>query len=251
MKLLSKQNILCSRGFWQRTKSWWTTDTNHKISARSLPLFTLSPVHTGATVAETGDKSATKSTVAIMVDFLADMFNFVARFGNKSASTWIWQLVVFSFVADTVNFVASVYTAKATRSDPTVLNSTLSPVYTRPKRHGPVRPCWIQLCCQCGWPRRGHESMTPLLLLSLTKVFLSRWNSVLLSHGTSYESGFCRTSYRYLLTSIQLNNCLQPVITLSQWHFYWRPLYTAAGKEYLTKRQFIFRHVGSSAFSQL
>ena len=68
------------------------------------------------TVAETGNKSATKSTVAGTV-------HFVAGFGNKSATTWIRQLVAvdfvadtFKFVADTVDFVASVYGAQATRS---------------------------------------------------------------------------------------------------------------------------------------
>ena len=65
-----------------------------------------------STVAETGDKSATKSTVAVHVDF----------------------------VADTVDFVASVYGPKqhgrlcrlSTKS--TVLNSTLLPVCTGLKR---------------------------------------------------------------------------------------------------------------------
>jgi len=51
---------------------------------------------TKSTVAETGDKSATKSTVADTVDFVADKFNFVvdtigfvasASFGDKSATT--------------------------------------------------------------------------------------------------------------------------------------------------------------------
>jgi len=72
--------------------------------------------------AETGNKSATKSTVADTVDFVADIVDFVASFGNKSATTWIQQLVAVDFVADTVNFVvdtvdfvASVYGAKATR----------------------------------------------------------------------------------------------------------------------------------------
>jgi len=72
------------------------------------------------TVAETGNKSATKSTVAGTVHFVV---NFVAGFGNKSATTWIRQLVAvdfvadtFKFVADTVDFVASVYGAQATRS---------------------------------------------------------------------------------------------------------------------------------------
>jgi len=65
-------------------------------------------------------KLATKSTVANTVDF-------VAGFGNKSATTLIRQLVAVDFVADTVNsvadtvdFVARVYGAKATLS-------TLSP----------------------------------------------------------------------------------------------------------------------------
>jgi len=43
--------------------------------------------YTLATVAETGDKSATKSTVADAVDFAADTINFVAGFGDKSATT--------------------------------------------------------------------------------------------------------------------------------------------------------------------
>ena len=39
------------------------------------------------TVAETRDKSATKSTVTDTVDFVADTVNFVTGFGNKSAIT--------------------------------------------------------------------------------------------------------------------------------------------------------------------
>jgi len=61
-----------------------------------------------STVAETGNKSATKSTVADTVDF-------VTGFANKSATTWIRQLVAVDLVADRVDFVASVYGAKATR----------------------------------------------------------------------------------------------------------------------------------------
>jgi len=39
------------------------------------------------TVAETGDKSATKSTVADTADLLADTIDIVAGFGDKSATT--------------------------------------------------------------------------------------------------------------------------------------------------------------------
>jgi len=42
---------------------------------------------TQLTVAETGNKLATKSTVADMVNFVADIIDFVASFGNKSATT--------------------------------------------------------------------------------------------------------------------------------------------------------------------
>jgi len=70
---------------------------------------------TKSTVVETGDKSATKSTVAYTIDF-------VASFGNKSARTWIRPLVAVDtvansvdFFADMVDFVTSVYGAKATR----------------------------------------------------------------------------------------------------------------------------------------
>jgi len=52
--------------------------------------------------------SATKSTVADSVDFVADTVDFVAGFGNKSATTWIWQLVAVDIVA---NYVANVYWA--------------------------------------------------------------------------------------------------------------------------------------------
>jgi len=54
---------------------------------------------TKSTVAETGDKSATKSTVADTVDF-------VAGFGDKSATTGIRQLVAVDIVANSVDFVA-------------------------------------------------------------------------------------------------------------------------------------------------
>ena len=40
-----------------------------------------------STVAETCNKSATKSTVADTVDFVANTVDFVAGFGNKSATT--------------------------------------------------------------------------------------------------------------------------------------------------------------------
>ena len=77
-----------------------------------LPHWKLKPkdrytLATKTTVAETRDKSATKSTVTDTVDFVADTVNFVTGFGNKSAITWIWQLV------DHVqfNFVTSVYRA--------------------------------------------------------------------------------------------------------------------------------------------
>ena len=53
------------------------------------------------------------------VDFVADTVDFAASFGNKSATTWIRQLVAVDFIADTANFAASVYGAKATR--PTLL----------------------------------------------------------------------------------------------------------------------------------
>ena len=68
----------------------------------------LSPIHTGDKVefntVETSNKLATKSTVA-------DTVNFVAGFDNKSATTWIRQFVAVDFVADTVDFVTSVYGA--------------------------------------------------------------------------------------------------------------------------------------------
>jgi len=49
-------------------------------------------------------------------NFVAATFNFFASFDNKSATTWIRQFVAVDFVADTVDFVATVYGAKATRS---------------------------------------------------------------------------------------------------------------------------------------
>jgi len=89
----------------------------------------ISPVHTGDKVefntvdfVESPLLSATKSTVA-------DTVNFVAGFGNKSATTWIRQFVAvdfvadtFNFVVDTFNFVASVYGVKATRSTMSTFN---------------------------------------------------------------------------------------------------------------------------------
>jgi len=58
---------------------------------------------------------ATKSSVD-------DMVNFVAGFGNKSATARIRQLDAVDFVADTVDFVATVYGAKATRSTLSTFN---------------------------------------------------------------------------------------------------------------------------------
>ena len=48
---------------------------------------------------ETGNKSATKSTVVDTVDY-------IAGFSKKSATTWIRQFAAVDFVADTVDFVA-------------------------------------------------------------------------------------------------------------------------------------------------
>jgi len=66
-----------------------STRTNHvKLVVRQSKLIwsaktdTLSPVHTGDK-GRTGNKSATKSTVADTVDFVTDMVDFVAGFGNK------------------------------------------------------------------------------------------------------------------------------------------------------------------------
>jgi len=74
--------------------TWGTTKCVYRI---------LSPVHTGNKV------------VFNTVDFVEPAtnqqqswtFNFVASFGNKSATTWIQQLVAVDFVADTINFVAN------------------------------------------------------------------------------------------------------------------------------------------------
>ena len=41
------------------------------------------------------------------MDFAADTVDFIAGFGDKSATTWIWQLVTVDTVADTVDFVGS------------------------------------------------------------------------------------------------------------------------------------------------
>ena len=62
-----------------------------------------------STVAETGNKSATESTVADTVDF-------VAGFGNKSATTWIRQLVAVDIVANSVDFVARMLNVLSTLS---------------------------------------------------------------------------------------------------------------------------------------
>jgi len=45
------------------------------------------------------------------VNFVADAVDFVASFGNKSATNRIWQFVAVDFVVDTVDSVASVYGA--------------------------------------------------------------------------------------------------------------------------------------------
>jgi len=42
-----------------------------------------------------------------MLDFVADTVAFVAGFGDKSAITWIRQLVAVNIVANSVDFVAS------------------------------------------------------------------------------------------------------------------------------------------------
>jgi len=40
-----------------------------------------------------------------MIDFIADTVDFVAGFGDKSATTWIWQLVAVDIVTNLVDFV--------------------------------------------------------------------------------------------------------------------------------------------------
>ena len=78
-----------------------------------------------STVAETGSNSAQSQLLSYTFNFVADTCNFVAGSGNKSATTWIRQLVVVDFVADMVDFVASVYDFPQSR------------------------PCWIRLCRWC------------------------------------------------------------------------------------------------------
>jgi len=55
---------------------------------------------TKSTIAKTGDKSATKSTVADTVNFVVDTVDFVFGFGDKSATTWIRKLVAVDIVAN-------------------------------------------------------------------------------------------------------------------------------------------------------
>ena len=59
-----------------------------------------------STVAETSNKSATKSTVADTVNFVADKVNFVADKVNFVADTVNFVADKVNFVADKVNFVA-------------------------------------------------------------------------------------------------------------------------------------------------
>jgi len=65
----------------------------HWLQSRLLPKhlewspYARCTLVTESTVAETGDKSATKSTVTDTVNFVADMVDFVAGFGDKSATT--------------------------------------------------------------------------------------------------------------------------------------------------------------------
>jgi len=51
-------------------------------------------------MAKTGYKSAIKSTVTYTIDFVADTVDFVAGFGDKSATAWIWQLVTVDIVSN-------------------------------------------------------------------------------------------------------------------------------------------------------
>ena len=125
--------------------------------------------------------------VADTFHFGADTFHFVASFGNKSATTCIWQFVTvdfvadtfnfvadtFNFVADTVNFVADTFNFVADTFNSVadtfnfvadtvnfvarVLNvlSTLLPVCISQSNMVDFvdfqrsRPSWIQLCHQC------------------------------------------------------------------------------------------------------
>jgi len=71
--------------------------------------------------------------VAYMVYFVAYTVDFVAGFGDKSATTWIRQLVAFEIVANSVDFVAKMSNVLLTLSrmctgpKSTLLNSTLKP----------------------------------------------------------------------------------------------------------------------------
>jgi len=62
------------------------------------------------------------------------MVNFIAGFGDKLATAWIRQLVAVDFVANTVDFVASVYGAKAMvrRKHATVHDVTTVPLCVVP-----------------------------------------------------------------------------------------------------------------------
>jgi len=70
----------------------------------TIRFVTILQTETARTATVDSNKSATKSTVV-------HTFNFVADFGNKSATTWIRQFVAVDFVAETVDFVARVYRA--------------------------------------------------------------------------------------------------------------------------------------------
>jgi len=101
---------------------------------------------TQLTVAETGDQSASNSTVADVVDFVDDTVDFVAGFGDKSATTWIQQLVavdivvnMVDFVTDTVNFC---WYGRRCRQCVQGQRDTVDDFVDFQQS----RPCWIQLC---------------------------------------------------------------------------------------------------------
>ena len=103
-------------------------DCHHHIQGQCLQQFKARyTLATKSTVAETDNKSATKSTVTDMVDF-------AAGFGNKSSTTLIRQLVAVDFVAYTVNFVANMVDFVAR---PKATRSTLSTFFQQ------SRPCWF------------------------------------------------------------------------------------------------------------
>ena len=122
--------------------------------------------------------TGTVDFVADTVNFVTDTVDFVTGFVNKSATTWIRQLVAVDFVANMVDFVASVYGVKATRLT-----------------FQQIQLCLIQLVT--GVYRAKDNGNKHRMFVDCSGSLTSRWNC-LYNAGLTALDWLCETCCHYI-----------------------------------------------------